>query len=175
VISLGDHAPITWHCHVCGKDARLAIRTKLHLLYGVPLACLPASRKEKAELDELVLAVFGAELTPCTKLLCIRALHEGLRGPVPRAPALIELGARAGVSRAQAFRAASELAGRTLNHLFISNKQDHVKQFKVTPASRPAAPVSNGDSVSNGDEDKPRSVSNGDSGGITKPRRLDAA
>src|ERR1019366_10605505 len=74
VISLGDLAPITWHCHVCGKDARLAIRADLHLLYGVPLACLPVSRKEKAELDELVLAVFGAELTPCTKLLCIRAL-----------------------------------------------------------------------------------------------------
>ena len=155
MISVGDLVPITWHCHACGKDAALEVRTTLIRVYGVDPRCLPMSRRERAELDAMVFAVFGSGFTPCTKLVCIRALHEGLRGTLPKAPALVDLGERAGVSRAQAFRAARELGGSSLNHLFIPKMNDHVKDSKVVPAFRKPRSVSNGDSVAN--RDRPES------------------
>jgi hypothetical protein len=121
VISVGDNVPLIWHCHACGPDARLAIRYKLTEVYGISLKHLPMTRKERAEQEEMVFAVFGAKLAASTKLVCIRAIHEGLRGPLPQAPPLVELGERAGVSRRSAFRARDETAGASLDHLFVSS------------------------------------------------------
>lgn len=151
VISVGDGAPITWFCHACGKEAGLEVRAALISVYRIEPKCLPMSRQQRAELEEMVFAVFGADYTPCTKLVCIRALHEGIRGTLPQAPALVELGERAGVSRAQAFRAAKDLGGASLNHLFISRADSRIKNPSVSPAFRYSAPISNRDSISNGD------------------------
>jgi hypothetical protein len=151
VISVGDGAPITWICHACGKDAALEVRAALISVYRIEPKCLPMSRQQRAELEEMVFAVFGTDYTPCTKLVCIRALHEGMRGSLPRAPALVGLGERAGVSRAQAFRAARELGGASLNHLFISRDESRNKNPGVSPAFRYSAPISNRDSISNCD------------------------
>ena len=131
VISVGDEVPIVWYCHACGKDTSLEVRGTLITAYGIDARCLPMSRQQRAELEELVFAVFASSFTPCTKLVCIRALHEGLRGPLPHAPRLIELGERAGVSRRQAFRAAADVAGASLHHLFVSRDDSRIKDAKV--------------------------------------------
>lgn len=120
VISAGDNVPLIWHCHACGPDARLAIRYKLAEVYGIGLKHLPMTRKERAEQEEMVFAVYESKLAASTKLVCIRAIHEGMRGPLPPAPPLVELGKRASVSERSAYRAAGELAGASLDHLFVS-------------------------------------------------------
>lgn len=120
VISVGDGAALMWHCHACGPDARLAIRYKLAEVYGIELKHLPMTRKERAEHEEMVFAVFASGYAASTKLVCIRAIHEGMRGPLPSAPALVELGRRASVSERSAHRARAELAGGSLDHLFVS-------------------------------------------------------
>lgn len=120
VISVGDNTPLMWYCHACGPDARLAIRYKLAEVYGIALKHLPMTRKERAEQEEMVFAVFASDFAASTKLVCIRAIHEGSRGPLPGGKPLEGLGVRADVSRRSAFRAAEELAGASLDHLFIS-------------------------------------------------------
>ena len=120
VISVGDSVPLMWHCHACGPDARLTIRYKLTEVYGIGPKHLPMTRKERAEQEEMVLAVFASGFSASTKLVCIRATHEGIRGALPRGIVLVQLGERAGVSRRSAFRARDELAGASLDHLFVS-------------------------------------------------------
>jgi hypothetical protein len=120
VISVGINAPLMWHCHACGPDARLAIRYKLVEVYGIGLKHLPMTRKERAEQEEMVLSVFASGFAASTKLVCIRAIHEGIRGALPRGTAGVQLGERAGVSRRSAFRALDEVAGASLDHLFVS-------------------------------------------------------
>lgn len=93
----------------------------------------------------MVFAVYDSGFTPCTKLVYIRALHEGIRGTLPHGKALIRLGVRAGVSRAQVFRAADEARGVPLNHLFVPKFGGQVKDPHVVPAFRESESVSNGD------------------------------
>jgi len=73
VISVGDNAPLMWHCHACGPDARLAIRYKLVEVYGIGLKHLPMTRKERAEQEEMVFAVFASRFAVSTKMVC----HQG--------------------------------------------------------------------------------------------------
>jgi hypothetical protein len=121
VISVGTNAPLMWHCHACGPDARLAIRYKLVEVYGIGLKHLPMTRKERAEQEEMVFAVFASGFAASTKLVCIRAIHEGMRGPLPRGKMLVALGGRASVSERSAYRAGDEAAGASLDHLFVSD------------------------------------------------------
>ena len=151
VISVGEHAPLTWYCHACGKDASLEVRAALISTRHISPKCLPMSRREQSELEEMVFAVYRSAFTPCTKLVCIRALHEGIRGALPRAPALIRLGERAGVSRTQVFRSASELRGASLNHLFVPRASERVKDHEVVSAFHGTRPVPDWDSVPNRD------------------------
>lgn len=150
-ISTGDNAPLIWHCHICKEAKRLEVRASLIRIYDLDPKCLPMTRQERAELETMIDAVFASEFTPCTKLICIRALHDGMRGALPTAPALIHLGARAGAARATAFRARDELAGLHLDHLFIPKQSKSVKNPEVVSAFRGVSPVSDCDSVSNGD------------------------
>lgn len=136
VVSVGDYAAITWHCHACGDDARLQVRAALISVYGVHPKCLPMSRQERAEMEAMIDAIFSSSYTPCTKLLYIRAVYEGLRGHLPPAPALVELGERAGVSERQAYRARRDLGGASLNHLFVPKIGSQVHDSKVKPAIR---------------------------------------
>jgi hypothetical protein len=165
VISVGDDSPLMWHCHACGEDARLEVRAALVRVYGINPKCLPMSRRERAEQEEIVFAVFKSDFTPCTRLVCICAIHEGIRGVLPSAPALVELGKRAGVSRAQSFRARKDLGGVRLDHLFVPSLKNQVKDPKVAPAIRRPRPISDGDSVSNGD----RAQSQMETGGNLPP------
>ena len=120
VISVGDNAALMWHCHACGPDARLLIRYKLTEVYGIGPKHLPMTRKERGEQEEMVLAVFASRFSASTKLVCIRAIHEGMRGALPPAPPLVELGRRAGVAERSAYRTGKERAGASLDHLFVS-------------------------------------------------------
>lgn len=141
VISIGDHAPLMWHCHKCGKDARLEIRYALIDVYKINSKCLPMTRKERAEQEEMVFAVFASSYAASTKLVCIRAIHEGMRGPLPPAPPLVDLGSRASVSRRSAFRARDELAGASLDHLFVSEANRTRQAPQVTAALCESLPV----------------------------------
>ena len=119
VVSVGEHAPLIWHCHVCGREKRLEVRAALIDALDLNPKCLPMTRQERAEVERLIDAVFAGNFAHCTKLVCIRAIHDGVRGPLPRAPGLVRLGERASVSRRAAFRAADELAGLRLDHLYV--------------------------------------------------------
>lgn len=131
VVSVGDGVALVWYCHACGPDARLAIRYRLNEVYGISLKHLPMTKKERAEQEEMVFAVFASSYHASTKLVCIRAIHEGMRGPLPPAPPLVELGERAGVSRRSAFRARDEMGGASLDHMFIPSRANEVKNPKV--------------------------------------------
>lgn len=130
VISVGDNMPLIWHCHACGPDERLSIRYKLAEVYGIGLKHLPMTKKERADHEEMMLAVFASEFAASTKLICIRAILEGTRGSLPGGKSLEGLGSRADVSRRSAFRAQDELAGASLDHLFISvaNRESQASQ-----------------------------------------------
>lgn len=138
-VSVGDIVPLIWACGVCGIDARLEIRYALIDAYKLNPKCLPMTRKERAEQEEMVFAVFASDYQQSTKLVCLRAIHEGKRGPLPQAPALVELGTRSGVSRRSAFRAREETGGRALDHLFISAANRGSQAPQVTPAFRKSA------------------------------------
>lgn len=151
VISVGNPLALVLHCHACGEDARLAVRAAVIRVYGINPKCLPMSRKERFDQDAMVDVAFTSDYTPCTRLVCVRAILDGARGPLPPAPPLIELGSRAGVSRAQAFRAAKDLRGASLDHLFVPPASGASQAPQVTPAFRRPTPVSDGDPISNGD------------------------
>lgn len=151
VISVGNPLALVLHCHACGEDARLAVRAAVIRVYGINPKCLPMSRKERADQDAMVDIAFTSDYTPCTRLVCVRAVLDGIRGTLPPAPPLVELGSRAGVSRAQAFRAAKELRGASLDHLFVPVASGASQAPQVTSAFRKPISVSNGDRISNGD------------------------
>lgn len=147
VISVGEHAPLIWHCHVCGREKRLEVRAALIDALGLNPKCLPMTRQERAELERLVDAVFATDFAHCTKLVCIRAIHDGMRGPLPKAPALIRLGERASVSRRAAFRAGDELAGLRLDHLYVPGTREASQAPQVTPTFRDPTSVPDWHSV----------------------------
>jgi hypothetical protein len=149
-ISTGDGAALIWHCHACGKERGLEVRAALIRVYNLNPKCLPMTRQERAEMEAMMDAVFASSLTPCSKLVCLRALRDGMRGPLPKAPALAALGERAGVSRRAAFRAAEEMAGTSLDHLFVPKHGGSVNDPKVAPAFRQPASVPDWHSVPDG-------------------------
>ena len=151
VILVGDGAALNVHCHVCGKDAKLEVRAAVIRVYGINPKCLPLSKQERVQQEEMLEAVFTSPYTPCTRLVCVRAILDGMRGPLPPAPALVRLGERAGVSRAQSFRARKDLRGASLDHLFVPAANGASQAPQVTPAFRKPTPVSDGDPISDGD------------------------
>lgn len=141
VISAGDPLALVLHCHACGEDARLEVRAALIRVYKLNPKCLPMTKQERVQQEEMIEAVFTSPFTPCTRLVCVRAILDGMRGVLPAAPALLELGGRAGVSRRSAFRARDELAGASLDHMFVPKMSDGVKDPKVVSAFRESASV----------------------------------
>src|ERR1700722_9961586 len=67
VISVGDNTPLMWHCHKCGEKARLEIRYALIDVYKIRSKCLPMTRKERAEQEEMVFAVYASRYSSSTK------------------------------------------------------------------------------------------------------------
>ena len=123
VILVGDEAALNVHCHACGKDAKMEVRAAVIRVYGINPKCLPLSKPERIQQEGMLEAVFTSPYTPCTRLVCVKAILEGIRGPLPPAPPLVELGARAGVSRAQSFRARRDGGGFTGPPVRTSRKQ----------------------------------------------------
>jgi len=134
VILVGDGAALVAHCHACGKDAKLEVRAAIIRVHGVDPKCLPLSKQERVQQEGMLEAVFTSPYTPCTRLVCVRAILDGMRGPLPPAPALIRLGERAGVSERQAYRARKDLAGASLDHLFVSAESRTSQAPQVAPA-----------------------------------------
>jgi hypothetical protein len=134
VILVGDGASLVSHCHACGKDAKLEVRAAIIRAYGIDPKCLPLSRQERVRQEGMLEAVFTSPYTPCTRLVCVRAILDGMRGPLPPAPPLVELGKRAGVSRSAVFRARQELAGGSLDHLFVPAARNASQAPQVTSA-----------------------------------------
>lgn len=151
VILVGDNAALTVYCHACGEDAKLEVRAAVIRAFAIDPKHLPLSRQERVRQEAMLESVFISPYTPCTRLVCVRAILDGIRGPLPPAPPLVRLGERAGVSRAQAFRARRDLGGVSLDHLFVPKLSESVKDPKVTTAFRVPPPISDGDPVSNGD------------------------
>lgn len=151
VILVGDSAALNVHCHVCGGDAKLEVRAAVIRAYGINPKCLPLSKQERVQQEAMLEAVFTSPYTPCTRLVCVRAILDGVRGALPPAPALVRLGERAGVSRAQAFRARKDLAGTSLDHLFVPAVSTARQALQVASVFRKSAPVSDGDPIANGD------------------------
>jgi hypothetical protein len=136
VILVGDGAALNVYCHACGKDARLEVRAAVIRVYGISPKCLPMSKQERVQQEGMLEAVFTSPYTPCTRLVCVKAILEGIRGPLPPAPTLIRLGERAGVSERQAYRARKDLAGASLDHLFVPAASGASQAPQVTPAFR---------------------------------------
>ena len=147
VISIGDNVALVAHCHVCGKEAKLEVRAAVIRVHDINPKCLPLSRLERVQQEEMLEAVFTSPYTPCTRLVCVRAILDGIRGPLPQAPALQVLGGRAGVSRSAVFRARQELAGASLHHLFVSAASRASQAPQVAPVIHESGPVPDRDSV----------------------------
>lgn len=147
VILVGDEAALNVHCHACGKDAKLEVRAAVIRVYGINPKCLPLSKPESIQQEGMLEAVFTSPYTPCTRLVCVKAIMEGIRGPLPPAPALIQLGERAGVSRSAVFRAKQETAGASLHHLFVSAANSASQAPQVASAIRGASSVPDWDSM----------------------------
>jgi hypothetical protein len=140
-ILVGDEVALNVLCHACGKDAKLEIRAAVIRAYGIDPKCLPLSRDERVQQEEMLEAVFMSTHTPCTRLVCVRAILDGVRGPLPPAPALVVLGGRAGVSERQAYRARSELRGGALANLFLSVKSEAGQAPEVKTAFLGSGPL----------------------------------
>ena len=136
VILVGDIAALNVHCHACGGDAKLEVRAAVIRAYGIDPKCLPLSRQERVQQEGMLEAVFTSPYTPCTRLVCVRAILDGMRGPLPPAPPLVRLGERAGVSERQAYRARKDLGGASLDHLFVPAASGASQAPQVTPAFR---------------------------------------
>jgi len=136
VILVGDGAALVVHCHACGKDAKLEVRAAVIRVYGINPRCLPMSKQERIQQEGMLEAVFTSPYTPCTRLVCVRAILDGVRGPLPSAPALLRLGERAGVSERSAHRARNEAGGVSLDHLFVPAANGASQAPQVTPAFR---------------------------------------
>ena len=100
VILVGDIAALNVHCHACGGDAKLEVRAAVIRAYGIDPKCLPLSRQERVQQEGMLEAVFTSPYTPCTRLVCVRAILDGMRGPLPPAPPLVRLGGEGGSVRA---------------------------------------------------------------------------
>lgn len=135
-ILVGDGVALNATCHACGKPRKLEVRAAVIRVYKVDPRCLPLSKEERIQQEDMLEAVFTSPFTPCTRLVCVRAILDGMRGPLPSALLLRRLGDRAGVSRSAAYRARDELAGGSLDHLFVppANKASQAPQ--VTSAIR---------------------------------------
>lgn len=140
-ILVGDEVALNVVCHACGKEAKLEVRAAVIRAYGIDPKCLPLSRQESARQDEMIEAVFMSPYTPCTRLVCVRAILDGIRGPLPSAPALIVLGGRAGVSERQSYRARSDLGGGALANLFLPVKSEACQASEVRPVFRGSSPL----------------------------------
>jgi len=147
VILVGDTTALNAHCHACGTDAKLEVRAAIIRAYGINPKCLPLSRQERVQQEEMLEAVFTSPYTPCTRLVCVKAILEGIRGPLPQAPALLHLGERAGVSRSAVFRARQELAGTSLDHLFVPPANRASQAPQVASAIRGSSSVPDWDSM----------------------------
>jgi hypothetical protein len=62
----------------------------------------------------LIEGVLASSYTAASKLICIRAILDGERGPLPGGAALVTLARRVGLARRTAFRARDDLAGAAL-------------------------------------------------------------
>ncbi len=165
VILVGDAAALNVYCHACGKDARLEVRAAVIRVYGIDPKCLPLSRLERVQQEGMLEAVFTSPYTPCTRLVCVRAILDGMRGPLPQAPALLRLGERAGVSRSAAFRARQEAGGASLDHLFVPAASQTSQAPQVASAIPAVRPVPGWDSI----PDRDRSQSQIGTGTSSKP------
>ena len=141
VILVGDNAALNAYCHACGKDATLEVRAAIIRVHSISPKCLPLSKEDRIQQEEMLEAVFTSPYSPCTRLVCVRAILDGMRRPLPTAPALLRLGERAGVSRRSAFRARDELAGASLDLLFVPPDRGASQAPQVTPAIRDSATV----------------------------------
>lgn len=138
-ILVGDTVALNATCRACGEDSRLEVRAAIIRVYGIDPKCLPLSKEERVQQEAMLEAVFTSPYTPCTRLVCVRAILDGMRRALPPAPALIRLGERAGVSRRSAFRAAEELAGASLDNLLVPPASRASQAPQVTSAIRDSA------------------------------------
>jgi hypothetical protein len=146
-ILVGDSVALNVTCHACGKDAKLEVRAAIIRVFGINPKCLPLSKQERVQQETMLEAVFTSPYTPCTRLVCVRAILDGMRGPLPEAPALLRLGERAGVSRSAVFRARQEAAGASLDHLFVPPASGVSQAPQVASAIRGSSSVPDRDSI----------------------------
>jgi hypothetical protein len=104
-VSVGGNGRVIWNCFAgCTQEAtrRGLIRSK------VAPACLVRSADAERDAEQEIRDILFGDLSAHHKVLALAAMSEGY-DELPRGDALVDLAARAGVSRREAFRARSAL------------------------------------------------------------------
>ena len=149
-ILVGDEVALNATCHACGKDRRLEVRAAIIRAFDIDPKCLPLSKGERVQQEAMLEAVFTSPYTPCTRLVCVRAILDGIRGPLPPAPALVRLGERAGVSERQSYRARGDLGGGSMDNLFVPPANGESQAPQVTSVFRTSSSLPDWQSLPNG-------------------------